>query len=65
MLDTLRRRRDGRAGRDNSYIEAKHIRRVGYALGISMLFVAASLTPDIMQKTKKIHNDTACEHIEG
>ena len=65
MLDTLRRRRDGRAGRDNSMIEAKHIRRVGYALGVSMLFVAASLTPDIMQKTKKIHNDTACEHIEG
>ena len=65
MLDTLRRRRDGRAGRDNSYIEAKHIRRVGYALGVSMLFVAASLTPDIMQKTSKKHDDTACEHIEG
>ena len=65
MLDTLRRRRDGRAGRDTSLIEAKHIRRVGYALGISMLFVAASLTPDIMQKTKIKHDATACEHIEG
>ena len=65
MLDTLRRRRDGRAGRDTSLIEAKHIRRVGYALGISMLFVAASLTPDILEKTKIKHDATACEHIEG
>ena len=64
MLDTLRRRRDSRIGRDSGLIEAKFIRRIGYALGISILFVAAALTPDVLDK-KAPPSTTKCEHIEG
>lgn len=64
MLDTLRRRRDSRIGWDGGLIEAKFIRRIGYALGVSILFVAAALTPGVMDK-KAPPSATKCEHIEG
>ena len=64
MLDTLRRRRDGRAGRDTSYIEAKHIRRRLRARRLDAARGRGSHA-ETSCKRQKIHDETACEHIEG